>query len=486
MARFSPDGQLIAAADGNNVRLWDSANGRLVRELSPGDKGRVYSVAFSPTDNRLLAVGYGGKDDVSYVALWDIDAGTELARLPGATDLPNFQVTRHSGPVGALAFSPDGKNLVAGFGSKNMLTRSGTPTPLKVWEVASRRLIRRLNGPRNYCVSLDFSRDGTLLASGSHDGTATLWSTATWIKLQTLENQDKDSLYAQSGVPAMVEDVAFSPDGKTLAMASREGSVQLWDVATGKHLETLKGHSAAVSAVVFSPDGRTLASGSHDQTVRLWNIETRRELMQLDPGNIELGYVQTLAFSPDGKRSWPEETAPPSGRLRPTSGTIPTGPPWNWDCYCIRTPTSRAASGCCPRTFGCTKHWQSLTRKKARASRPGRHASQLACVAQGLAASRGGVRSLGGRRSSRPRCLAPHARSACDWRRRCCKRIGLPSQRSLLQGGAKRRTQEGLPAVVDQVGAGFAYSTLDDTTSVTELCLASWLRRLALLRAIHS
>ena len=87
----------------------------------------------------------------------------------------------------------------------------------------------------------------------------------------------------------MVEDVAFSPDGKTLAMASREGNVQLWDVATGKLLETLKGHSSAVMAVVFSPDGRTLASGSSDQTVRLWNVETRRELMQLDPGGVELG-----------------------------------------------------------------------------------------------------------------------------------------------------------------------------------------------------
>ena len=89
----------------------------------------------------------------------------------------------------------------------------------------------------------------------------------------------------------MVEDVAFSPDGKTLAMASREGTVHLWDVATGKLLETLKGHSSAVDAVVFSPDGRTLASGGSDQTVRLWNVETRRELMQLDPGSVELGGV---------------------------------------------------------------------------------------------------------------------------------------------------------------------------------------------------
>src|SRR5207248_759493 len=83
----------------------------------------------------------------------------------------------------------------------------------------------------------------------------------------------------RSGIPkrtlsksgrGMVEDVAFSPDGKTLALASYEGTVQLWDVAGGKLLETLKGHSSAVGALAFSPDGRTLASGGVDHTVRLW------------------------------------------------------------------------------------------------------------------------------------------------------------------------------------------------------------------------
>src|SRR5205807_1700395 len=145
-----------------------------------------------------------------------------------------------------------------------------------------------------YCVSLDFSRDGKLLASGSRDGTAILWSTETWKRAQTLQNPEKDSLYNGRG---MVEDVAFSPDGKILALASREGNVQLWDVARGKIIEALEGHSGAVTAVVFSPDGRTLASGSSDQTVRLWNVATRRQLMQLDPGSVELGQLYSLGFS---------------------------------------------------------------------------------------------------------------------------------------------------------------------------------------------
>jgi WD40 repeat protein len=288
VARYSPDGLLIAAADGTRVRLWDAATGRLVRQLSAGDKGNIHSLAFSPTDSRLLAVGHGGLADVSYVALWDIDSGTQLARLPGASDLPDFRLTENSGVVGALAFSPDGKYLVAGFGTKFIFTRESSPNPLKVWDVATRRLIRRLHGHMGYCISLDFSRDGTQLASGSRDGTAIIWSTATWKETHTLRNGDH------------VEDVAFAPDGKTLAMASHEGSVRLWDVATGKLLERLRGHSSAVRSVVFSPDGRTLASGSADHTVRLWNVQTRRELMQLDPGSAELVQVRTLAFAPDG------------------------------------------------------------------------------------------------------------------------------------------------------------------------------------------
>ncbi len=295
VTRFSPDGQLIAAASGSSLRLWDAATGQLVRELPAVENSFVARVAFSPTDLRLLAVGYGGMRGVSYVSLWDIDAGTELARLEGAIGDENARA------VGGLAFSPNGKYLVAGFGSKNLFTSTVFCFPLKVWEVATRRLIHQMNGHTNYCVSLDFSRDGTLLATGSRDGTAIIWSTATWNRVKTLQNPEQDSQSRGPGRPGTFEDVAFSPDGKTLALASREGSVQLWDVATGKILEKVKGHSSAVEAVVFSPDGRTLASGSGDETVRLWNVETRRELMQLNRGGVDLHHVNSLAFSPDGQ-----------------------------------------------------------------------------------------------------------------------------------------------------------------------------------------
>jgi WD40 repeat protein len=81
--------------------------------------------------------------------------------------------------------------------------------------------------------------------------------------------------------------VAFSPDGKTLASASWDQTIKLWDVQTGKELATLKGHTGWVTSVAFSPDGKTLASaggerseessGSADRTIKLWDVQTGKE-----------------------------------------------------------------------------------------------------------------------------------------------------------------------------------------------------------------
>ena len=213
---------------------------------------------------------------------------------------PTFGSTPAAGPVGTLAFSPDGKYLVGGFGSRVMFLTGGDPFPVNVWEVATRRLVRRLYGHTRNCAQLDFSTDGRLLASAGHDGIAILWSTATWKQAHTLLNQDRDAAN-KSADAVSITCLALSPDSKTVALASLSGGVELWDTATGK-LEILKGHSAAVMSLAFSRDGRTLASGGLDQTVRLWNVQTRRELMQLDRAGAGLRSASSLAFSQDGSR----------------------------------------------------------------------------------------------------------------------------------------------------------------------------------------
>ena len=116
---------------------------------------------------------------------------------------------------------------------------------------------------------------------------------------QTLPSlASKPQIVVQTGHTGAVMSVAFSPDGKTLASASWDNTIKLWDTATGQELRTLTGHTYWVAAVAFSPDGKTLASGGWDKTVKVWDVATG-ELKRTLSGHT--GWVYTIAFSPDGK-----------------------------------------------------------------------------------------------------------------------------------------------------------------------------------------
>jgi WD40 repeat protein/transcriptional regulator with XRE-family HTH domain len=136
-------------------------------------------------------------------------------------------------------------------------------------------------------MSVAFSPDGKFLALGDTNGDIRLYQVSDWQQLLICK-----------GHTNWVVSLGFSHDGRTFASSSTDYTLKLWDVITGECLKTFHGHNNEVWSVVFSPDGETLASGSDDNTIKLWSIRTGECIITLEG---HTSWVCCVAFNPDGQ-----------------------------------------------------------------------------------------------------------------------------------------------------------------------------------------
>jgi len=284
---FSPDGRLLASAgqDGK-AKIWNASTGRLVFTLNGHEKA-VNDVVFSPDGKWLVTASGDGM-----VKLWD-----------PATGQQQHSFVAQTGAVSTIDISPDGRYLATGG--------SGTDGSINLWSAGTLTQLRTLAGHKGTTVglrlgersgtvevgkggipiggvnALAFSPDGTLLASGGTDNTVRIWDVETGRQVQTFKN------------PKWIRAVAFSPLGDQLAWVTTEEVIKLVDVATWRNKRKfLEGNKSLIWAIAFSPDGRLLAVGVWNM-VRLLDITSGQEVSGFS-GHTH--FVSALAFAPDGSR----------------------------------------------------------------------------------------------------------------------------------------------------------------------------------------
>jgi WD40 repeat protein len=270
-------GLLAASCERGSVHYWrkDVLFGVRVADGTPNVlKGHDSAVTCLTwvADGKLASAGMDAK-----IRLWDVSEAKDTLTITAPS------------AVRSLAATGDGKTIAS----------AGEDGVVQLWDSATGKAGTKLSGHTDWVLALTFSPDGKWLASGGYDGTVKIWEVSSGknlvdvpVKAPTMPNSDPP--------PAnVIHSLAFSPDGKSLAVGGSDTSIYLLNPADGKIVRTLPGHTSTVGALAYHPTGTVLASASKDRTVRLWNPTNGLALKTLEG---HTAWVEGVTFVAQGTR----------------------------------------------------------------------------------------------------------------------------------------------------------------------------------------
>jgi WD40 repeat protein len=257
---FSPDGKTIVTGSGDGkVMLWDTDTSKMQR-LLPAHNDSISSVKFSHDGKIIVSASADGE-----IKLWDSN-GNPMRSIPKASTL-----------ITSAIFSPDNR----------FVATAGNDGKVVIIDISSRKVVREIK-PQNFsslvkCIS--FSKDGKLVA-GYDNNQIKLWN-----PLGKEISKDRQFKGHSDGINS----ISFSPYGNTIASASEDGTIKLWDI-NGTELQTFK-LDTPIKSLSFSSDGKMLVSGGNDPTVRLWDLEGVTKPNKLGIGSFNFNFDGTQIVS---------------------------------------------------------------------------------------------------------------------------------------------------------------------------------------------